>query len=136
MNEGQRFTLKKNERVTGEKRIESLFAHGQSFIAYPLRVVFYEYKGNEEPKNSILVSVPKRKLKSAVKRNRIKRLIRESYRLNKHRFNTSLLPIGTTLDIAFIYLKDELTDYAAIEKSVRKAFGEITNRLKPEEERC
>ena len=91
MNEGQRFTFKKDERVTGVKRIEHLFAHGRSFISYPLRVVFVEQTMQDDSSRrvSVFVSVPKKKLKSAVDRNRMKRLIRETYRLNKHSFDTA-----------------------------------------------
>ncbi len=129
MNEGRSFTFTKNERVSGEKRIDALFANGQSFIAYPLRIVFYVYDGTNKPSISVLISIPKKKIKSAVKRNRMKRLIREAYRLNKHKFNISRLREGIHLDIAFIYLKEELTGYAIIEKSVCKAIGELSDQL-------
>jgi ribonuclease P protein component len=83
MNKERRFTLKKEERIRNVKQIEYLFSHGQSFVSYPLRVVFVEQEGVTPSQVSIFVSVPKKKLKSAVDRNRIKRLIREAYRLNE-----------------------------------------------------
>ena len=76
-------TFPKKEKLCGEIRIGRLFAEGEAFIAYPLRVV---YKFSEEREDSgvkILISVPKKKIKKAVHRNRIKRQIREAYRLNK-----------------------------------------------------
>ena len=122
------FTFKKNERLTGEKRINHLFANGQAFVAYPMRVVFLiservieatdESKLNEIPSVSILVSVPKKRLKSAVKRNRIKRLIRETYRLNKHLLITGE---GNRFEVAFVYVRDELSDYVTVEKGMLKA---------------
>jgi len=135
MNKGRRFTLKKEERVRGVKQIEHLFTHGKSFVAYPLRVVFVEQPGITPSQVSIFVSVPKKKLKSAVDRNRIKRLIREAYRLNKYTFDRSCLRENQTLAIAFVYLKNEMSDYETIAKSVRKALKEIEKQLK-EREKC
>ena len=113
-------TFKKNERITGEKRIESLFSNGQSFVSFPMRVIFVKTASVADlPPVSILVSVPKKRIKSAVLRNRVKRLIRETYRLNKH-----LITIGDyRLDVAFVYVKDELSDYATIEKGMLKALN-------------
>lgn len=136
MKQEQRYTFKKEERLTGEKRIENLFAHGQSFIAYPLRVVFLETPSVEELLVSVLISIPKKRIKSAVKRNRLKRLVREAYRLNKTFFNTALQE-NHRLEVAFVYVKDELTDYATIEKAVIKALGNITQQLiNRENEKC
>jgi ribonuclease P protein component len=120
------FSFKKKERVTGEKRIETLFSAGHSFVAYPLRVVFVETAPIADmPPVSILISVPKKRIKSAVKRNRLKRLIRETYRLNKHLIDLK----DSRLDIAFVYIKDELSDYAAIEKGMRKALQGLTQQI-------
>lgn len=135
MNKERRFTLKKEEKIRNVKQIEYLFSHGQSFVSYPLRVVFVEQEGVTSSQVSIFVSVPKKKLKSAVDRNRIKRLIREAYRLNKYTLDRSFLKENQTLAIAFVYLKNEMSDYETIEKSVRKALKEIERQLK-EREKC
>lgn len=135
MVKGQRFTFKKEERVTGKKRIEHLFAHGQSFLAYPFMIVFYEYAATSESV-SILISIPKKRLKRATARNRMKRLVREAYRLNKNIFQSDLLLDNHRVDIAFVYVKDELADYNIVEKSVCKALREISNKLEIEREKC
>lgn len=129
MVEGQRFTFKKDERVTGNKRIETLFASGHSFLAYPFRVVFYEYEAVALPSVSVLVSIPKKRLKKAVARNRMKRLTREAYRLNKYQLLDNYSADNQRIDIAFIYIKDELSDYVVVEKSMRKALREISNQI-------
>jgi ribonuclease P protein component len=124
------FTFNKKERVAGEKRVETLFSGGQSFIAYPLRVVFLKMEPTEDlPSVSILISVPKKRIKRAVHRNRLKRLIRETYRLNKHLIDIK----DCRLDISFIYVKDELSDYATIEKGMIKALNELTRRFRAAE---
>ena len=76
-------TLRKSERLDKKKVIEKMFAGGsRSFSVFPLRVVYLPVEELEAPV-SILVSVSKRRFKRAVKRNRVKRQIREAYRKNK-----------------------------------------------------
>ena len=82
-----------------------------------------------------MMSVPKKKLKLAVDRNRTKRLMREAFRLNKHLFDAQLLLQNCSIDLALVYLKNELSDFTTIEKAVRKALNEITLRIK-EGEQC
>ena len=79
------FTFKRGERLKSRKVIEQLFKRGQSFAQYPLRIVWVdmEERRSEFPAQFAL-SVSKKKFKRAVDRNRIRRLVREAYRLNKH----------------------------------------------------
>ena len=76
-----------------------------------------------------MISVPKRKFKRAVKRNRVKRLVREAYRLNKHGLITLLNRQNKRMDIAFLYLKDELPEFTEIEKSVLKAMSILSDKI-------
>lgn len=133
MNNGQRFTFTKEERVTGEKRIENLFTNGCSFIAYPFKVVFVEVESVSEFPLSILVSIPKKRIKSAVKRNRMKRLVRETYRLNKHLFCSQSFAKPHHFDVAFVYVKNELADYQVVEKAMKKALSELIKHVEREE---
>lgn len=79
----RRYTLSKAERLSRKRDIDLLFAEGQSFIAYPLRVVYTVIEEQRSVPASILISVSKKKFKRAVKRNAVKRQIRESYRIRK-----------------------------------------------------
>ncbi|WP_294081396.1 ribonuclease P protein component [Proteiniphilum sp. UBA5384] len=125
----QRFRFTKEERVTGEKRVETLFALGYSFMSYPFRIVYLKTAPYGVLPLSILISVPKKRLKSAVDRNRMKRLTREAYRLNKHFLFNRELAENRHLDVAFIYVADKLCDYAAVEKGMRKALKELDHRI-------
>lgn len=124
-------TFPKSEKLCSQKSIDRLFAKGESFIAYPLRVVYFLEDENEDSKQlpSVLVSVSKRKFKRAVKRNRVKRLIREAYRLNKQPIADLLKANNKRMDVAFLYLKDELPAYADIEKSILKTINQLSERL-------
>lgn len=108
----QRNTLCKKERLCSLKAIEALFGGGNpSFSAFPIRVVFM---CQEETGNRILVSVPKRHFKRAVKRNRVKRQIREAYRRHKHILDAR----QGGLSIAFLWLSDKLYPSDVIESKV------------------
>lgn len=133
MKSNKQFAFRKNERITGKKKTETLFAHGKSFISYPLRVVYIVNEQTLSRGCSILISVPKKRIKKAVQRNRIKRLIRESYRLNKDLIN-SISIHEVSIDIAFIYVKDVESKFSLIQKSMRKALIQISDRINKTEQ--
>lgn len=78
-----KFTLGKEERLKSRKLIEKLYAEGSSVKTFPLRMMFIQTKHTSDFLAQVGVSVPKRNFKRAVDRNRIKRLMRETYRLQK-----------------------------------------------------
>ncbi len=103
----------KSERIKSKIIINTLFAHAQNIFSFPLKT--YYCVGVEIETNQVLISVPKRTFKKAVDRNRIKRLIRESYRKNKE----ILSPLSNSkLQIAFIYIHKEILSYLEIEKKM------------------
>jgi ribonuclease P protein component len=119
----QSFT--KAERISLQREIDLLFREGASFKVYPLRVVYIEKKPFSGVPVSILISVPKKRFKRAVKRNRVKRLIRETYRLNKNTLWESLHLSGKELLIAFVYLSDEVCDFSTLEASMKKIIAKF-----------
>ena len=137
MDDERRFTFTKEERVTGDRRIETLFARGRSFMAYPFKVIFLENECSFPVSFpvSVLITVPKRRIRSAVKRSRLKRLTREAYRLNRHLFDSSLLRENVRLDIAFVYVKDDNANYPMVEKGVQKALLALGCQLDNKRER-
>ena len=98
-------TLSKSERLCGKKAIAGLMERGKGGVTGCLRYKFL--KSGEADVSRILVSVPKRFFKRAVKRNLLKRRIRESYRLQK-----DLLP--APVDIAFLYQDREVLPFSDI----------------------
>lgn len=119
--------LYKKEKLCSLTAIELLFAPGGAdgtVMAYPWRAV---WRGRSESDRrpacpQFLISVPKRRLRHAVDRVRMRRLMREAYRLHRH-----LLPDpAPALDIAFIYVASELTDYKASVRSIHKILGRIS----------
>ena len=122
-------TLHKSERLDRKKVIEKMFAGGsRSFSVFPLRVVYLPVEELDVPV-SILVSVSKRRFKRAVKRNRVKRQIREAYRLNKHLLSDALSGSQTRLAVAFIYLSGGLVPSSVIEERMKIALSRIAEKL-------
>ncbi len=89
-----------------------------------MRVVYVKQQVCEQAiTSSILVSVPKKKFKHATDRNRIKRMIREAYRLNKQELIDSLQGQEYKLLIAFLYIGKEISGYTEIEQAMQKALS-------------
>jgi ribonuclease P protein component len=114
-------TFKKTERLFIQKEIDLLFEKGTFFTVYPLRVVYVEKQSVSGVEAAVIVSVSKKKFKRAVKRNRVKRLIREAYRLNKQTLLQSLREKSTGLLIGFLFVGKEMPDWKTVETSVVKA---------------
>lgn len=95
---------------------------------FPFRVVYMRIPKKDVPV-SILVSVPKKRFHNAVDRNRMKRLIREAYRRQKHILWSSMSDTDDGYAIAFICISSKLCSYQVVYKSMNK----VLNRLAQEE---
>jgi len=122
-------TFSKEERICNEKQITKLFEQGETFICYPVRVVWMESQENCSKPVKILVSVSKKKIRHAFERNRVKRLVREAYRLNKTLLNKKLENAGKSLSICFIWLPAETGDFRKVERKVGEALGRISIKI-------
>ena len=122
--------LCKAERLNSKSTIEELFSgNSKSFSIYPLRVVFMPVEKKENALASILISVPKKRFKRAVKRNKVKRQVREGYRKNKHELLNVLNEKENGLAIAFIYLSYEILPTNLIEETIKKILEKIKEKI-------
>src|SRR5690554_3315158 len=119
------FRFPKAQRICNKKDIDLLFSNAQSVRqgSIMLRYAFRE-SHSDEAQQQILIVVPKKRVRSAVNRNKIKRQLREIYRLNKEVLKTAD-PKGKTLLMACIYTGNEKTGYHELEKHFRQAMEKI-----------
>lgn len=108
-------TFNKKEKLKSQKLIEQLFAQGQSVVAHPLRMVYIKTEFDTPVKIKAGVSVSKRHFKKAVDRNRIKRLIREAYRLQKAAYIDN---ISGQYALMILYLGKDGTDFETVSKKM------------------
>src|ERR1043165_9546218 len=113
----KQFTLGQDERLKSRKQIEKLFAEGKSFVVNPFRV-YYVVNGSRLLSGSMVssslqfgIGVSAKNFKRSVDRNRIKRLTREAWRLQKNELKELLKSFGKQLNVFFIYTGKELPDF-------------------------
>jgi len=125
------FTYPKNERLKSKTTIGLLFSEGKSVSKYPLRLVYRQAEVNSEEQTKIGVSVSKKYFKKAVDRNYFKRVLRETYRLNKHLLLGNLdQPYSIML---FYQTKDRLS-YEEINTKMIQLFEKFTAQInKPQD---
>ena len=124
-------TFKKQERIVSNKLIETLFGGGrsQSMVAFPLRVVYMiQERTANEPPVQLLVSVPKKHFKHAVDRNRVKRQVREAFRLHKQTLHDALPPTSQLL-LAFVWLSDSHSPSVTVERRVVGLMQRVAERV-------
>jgi len=127
--ENHRHTFPKAEHLTGKLAIEHLFGQGEGFIAFPLRVVYQLVPKETSPAIQVLVSVPKKRFKHAVDRNRFKRLIRESYRLNKQPLCETVEQTDYTLRIALCAVSNEIPTFEIVQDKMQLALTKMQRRI-------
>ena len=122
------FTFRKNERLTGEIRINKHFSEGDFFISYPFRVGFSRVEKSETPVK-VLIGVPKKRFKHAVDRNRIKRLIREVYRLNKEALFSVLENKDFSIYLSVNYISSEIFPYETMQRKWLETIEILSTKL-------
>jgi ribonuclease P protein component len=125
-------TLCKNERISGRTLVEKLFNGGCSHAmsAFPLRMVYMVTERKDNAVAKILISVPKRHFKRAVKRNRIKRQVREAFRKNKGIIADAFAGRESeSVVIAFIWLADELYNSKEVEHKVKNLLQRLGEKI-------
>ena len=128
----ERHTLCKCGSVFVSNLVDKLFVGGSStsMSAFPVSGGYMlDDRTEGDPEVQMMVSVSKRHFKRAVKRNRVKRQLREAYRRNKQVLHMSPWPDGTKLVMAFIWLDDNMHDSALVEARMKNLLERMTEKL-------
>lgn len=127
-NEHTQFRLYKKEKLCSVIAIGKLFGpeksdDTESALAYPLRMVWRSNpRRRSDAPVQFLISIPKKRLRHAVDRVLMRRRVREAYRLTRPEFP---LPADVRLDVVFIYVANELTDYDRVQRSMAKLLARL-----------
>ncbi len=130
----QTYTFHKSERLKSRKTISLLFQKGRTIRKHPLRIRWVCIDHDGEYPVQATFSIPKRLVPKAVNRNKIKRKIKEAYRLNKHLLYNALDGNENKFAIIFIYQEKTIPDYHDIEELINDMIPEIGrafNSFKP-----
>jgi len=125
------FTYPKNERLKSKTTIGLLFSEGKSVSKYPLRLVYRQAEENSEEETKIGVSVSKKYFKKAVDRNYFKRVLRETYRLNK---NLLLDNLDQQYSIMLFYQTKDRLSYDEINTKMIQLFEKFTTQINKTED--
>ncbi len=120
------FTYNKHEKLKSRKLIKQLFEDGKAISIYPLRLIYLKVEHESDFLLQTGVSVSKRNFKLAVNRNRIKRMMREVYRLNKNMLYKSL---DDKYIFMFIYLGRTETDYNKLNDKMKKLMQTFLSKI-------
>ncbi|HMR15336.1 ribonuclease P protein component [Mariniflexile maritimum] len=119
-------TYSKKEKLKSKKLIDALFENGQSVSVFPFRLMYLSTPFEDGVMAKTGVSVSKRHFKNAVDRNRIKRLMREAYRLNKTLYFNN---ISTSYAFMILYMGKDKPTFPYVETRMKLLFGKFSNSI-------
>ena len=122
-----KFTLGKNQKLKSRKAISQLFIEGNHMKSFPVKMIYLP-NSDHEINTKVAFSVPKRNFKLAVDRNRIKRLLRESYRLNQYHFFEDH---HESYNIMFIYMSNVMPSYDEVDHKLKKLMLKFKSTFSP-----
>ena len=129
----KQFTLGKNERLKSRKQIELLFSKGKKFTLNPYRIFFLiipkTLTGNLQGNLNFGTTVSVRNFKKAVDRNRIKRLTREAWRVQKNELKERLTKSDLHMNVFFIYIGKDLPDFLGVKEKVGQALKKLSDKI-------
>ncbi len=120
----KKFTFKKAERLTSQRKIDQLLESGKSYTTFPFRVYWLSESEKNQSPVQVAFSVSKKRFKKAVVRNQIKRRIREAYRQHKELLEP-LADKERKLSVLLVYISDEVLSYSLIEKKIVIALQQL-----------
>jgi ribonuclease P protein component len=120
-----RYTFRKPEKICNQKQIDYLFKEGKSMRSGLFQLIYRITGTNSKWPVQLLIAVPKKHLHHAVERNRMKRLIREAYRISKHKVVDSITMAGKHCDIALVYTGQQCIS----QTETHAAINELLDRL-------
>jgi ribonuclease P protein component len=126
-----RYTLGKQERLKSRKVIDQLFKEGIFFSVFPIRVV-WQYRQNADVHLQAGFTVSTKYFKKAVHRNRIRRLMKEAYRLQKNNLQLQVEQNNKQLAIFLMYVGKEIPDYSLVTEKIKIVLSRLQKMVHEE----
>jgi len=122
------YTFSKKERICSKIVLNQLIQEQQILFCHPYKCYYrVEYASQLPIIHQIAISVPKKIFRLAVDRNRIKRLTREAYRLNKHLLENDEIQKETRFQIFFIFIGNEIPTYKFVNDKIITILRRLSN---------
>jgi ribonuclease P protein component len=127
-------TFQKDERLHGRKNIQRLFSEGKSYYTGPLKVYWAERNDDCKYPIRVLIAVSKKTIRQAVRRNMLKRRMREAYRRNKSGIYEILTRNAKQYDLGLVYTGKEIIPYQDIEKKIIQVLKRLIASHSPQDQ--
>ena len=124
-----KYTYHKTEKLKSRKLIDGLFTGGKSFSVFPIKVFYMFLPDATTQPVQAGVGVSARNFRKAVDRNRIKRLLRECYRLNKLSLHERIQQSNKPIAVFFLYTGKELPEYALLDEKMKVVITKLESLL-------
>jgi ribonuclease P protein component len=128
----KRFGFSKAERLKSRKQIDTLFAEGKPLSAFPIRAIYRFSPAAGKPGLLVGVTASKKYFKRAVDRNRVKRLLREAYRLQKEELLQKVNESGMDGRVFFIYTDRTIAGFDTIYTAMGKCLEKLSKTIQRE----
>ena len=122
-------TFRKSERLNNKNSITDLFKSGRGITLSPLSLIWISSNKSDGLTLQVMISVPKKNIKSAVKRNLIRRRINEAFRLHKASLYTNLELMNKKLKFAIIYQRKEIDSYNSIKQKINLLLDRLLKEI-------
>lgn len=129
-----KFGFKRKNHLKSKRLIDELFSKGKALNKPPFRLIFLEVTDSGFFGAQVLISVPKRRFKLAVSRNRIRRLVSESYRLNSIELQQQITTEKKHLAIAFIYMGKKEMSFSVIDQQMKEILADLSLKINIEKQ--
>lgn len=124
------YKFTKQERLCSLIEIKQLFVTGETFLNYPFSIRYKIEKKINTSNVQVVIISPKRYQRFAVNRNKAKRLMRESYRLNKEEIITFAKENNLAIKIAISFVSQNIPDYKSVDSAIKRVLSNIIKKTK------
>ena len=122
------YRFKQAERLRSPKQIESLFSEGNRFCVPPFKVIWQNNKQSDQ-NLKLVISVPKKRISKASHRNRVKRLVRESFRKHNYILKEALRVKNKSINLMLIYNLESILTYSNIEHKISVTLQRLSDEV-------